>query len=197
MKVLVGSFLVVCTMTLTGCVTTEMPAESQHYNPEHSARIRLFGQNGKPTIMTVQSGQGADAKSVEINVGGGIGDAFGSMLGMSKNDGIGIPQTESTRSLADQNGILSKAFYREFVIPANKSVQVNNAYIGLATAAPALGPGWVYQEGSCTSKKVSFVPRAGKDYEVDSYKTGNGCYVVVFEVRVSDGKTALVPVKAN
>lgn len=183
---------------LAGCVTTEMPADTQHYNPETSARIRLFGQNGKPTIMIVQIGQGGDAKTEEINVGGGAGDAFGSLLGMSKNDSIGIPATENTQNLAAHNGILSKAFYREFVIPAGKPVKVNNAYIGLASIAPLAQGGTLYShEGDCSSNTVSFTPQAGHDYEVGSYLNGNGCSVIVFNIKNTDGKVSLIPIQAQ
>lgn len=187
------------TFFLAGCATTEMPADTQHYNPDTSARIRLFGQNGRPSIMIVQIGRGNDVKTEEINVGGGAGDAFSSMLGISKNNSIGIPGTENTKNLANQNGILSKAFYREFVIPANRPVKVENAYIGLANITPmsAQGGSHYYQEGSCTSNMVSFVPQAGKDYEVGSYLTRNGCSVMVFEIQKDGEKTMLIPIKLN
>lgn len=191
-------FLFALPLVLAGCVTTEMPAETQYYNPETSARIRLFGQNGRPSIMTVQVGQGSDAKTEEINVGGGAGDAFGSMLGMTKNDSIGIPETENTKNIATHNGILSKAFYREFVIPAGKPVEVSGAYIGLANVTPlAQGGSLYYHEGNCSSNTVSFTPRAGQDYEVGSYLTDKGCSVMVFEIQKDRKKTMLTPVKLN
>ncbi|WP_051094350.1 hypothetical protein [Bordetella sp. FB-8] len=191
-SVFVFSFL------LAGCVTTEMPADTQHYNPETSARIRLFGQNGKPTIMTVQIGQGSDAKTEKVNVGGGIGDAFGSLLGMSKNDSIGIPATANTQNLSAQNGILSKAFYREFVIPAGKPVKVNNAYIGLGSITQLAQGGTLYfHEGDCASNVVRFTPQAGHDYEVGSYLNSNGCSVVIFNIKTTNGKVSLVPIQTQ
>lgn len=187
------------TIMLSGCVTTELPTASQAYNPNDSARIRLFGQNQKPTIMIVQTGQDTDSKSVTVNVGGGAGDAFGSMLGMVKNESIGIAKTENTRNLASQNGILSKAFYREFVIPAGKPVKIRTAFIGLANVnqMPAVGTAINYNQGSCVSDTVSFIPQAGKDYEVGSYKNGNSCSVIVFNIQTVKGKTALVPIQVQ
>lgn len=186
------------TVLLAGCAATEMPASTQHYNPETSARIRLFGQNGRPSIMFVQIGQGNAAKTEKITVGGSLGDAFGSMLGMSKNESIGMPATENTQNLAAQNGILSKAFYREFVIPAGKPVKVQGAYIGLSSITPlAQGGSLYYHEGDCSSNMVSFVPQAGQNYEVDSYLSGNGCSVVVFDIKSTDGKVSLIPVQTQ
>jgi hypothetical protein len=149
--------------------------------------------------MVVQTGQGTDAKSVEINVGGSLGDAFGSFMRMSKNNSIGIAETENTQNLASQDGILSKAFCREFVIPAGRTVKVRNAFIGLATAhySPATGMTIIQQESSCSSATVSFVPQAGKDYEAVSYKNGNSCSVMVFEIQTIGGSTMLVPIQVK
>ena len=186
------------TVMLYGCVTTKLPDASQHYNPNDSARIRLFGQNGRPSIMVVQIGKDTDAKSVEVNVGGGLGDAFGSLLLMSKNESIGIAETESTRNLASKNGILSKAFYREFVIPAGKQVKVRNAFIGLTSvnSNPVTGRTIVQSQSNCTSDTVFFTPQAGKDYEV-GFINGKTCTAMVFEVQTIEGETTLVPIQAQ
>ncbi len=171
-----------------------MPATSQQYDPSDSARIRLFGQNGKPSIMKVETAQG---KTVEVNVGGGAADAFGSLLGTVKSNSIGIIETENTQNLQQGSGILSKVFYREFVIPAGREVHVRNAYIGLSSVThnPGNGMTTLYKEGSCSSQTLSFVPEAGKDYEVGSYKNGSQCSVMVFEIKNQQGKAILTPVK--
>ena len=179
-------------MGLTAPVSAE-PASD--YNPAEQARIRLFGQNGKPTIMTSGIDCEQGKKGEKVNVGGGLGDAFGSFVGTAKNKSIGIPETETTRHLAEQNGILSKALYKEFVIPSNKSVNVQAAYIGLTTVATDAQGKTILYEGSCSSGAVSFVPQAGRDYEVISLKQGANCGVAVAEV-VSSGTAAtlqLVP----
>jgi hypothetical protein len=183
----------------SGCVTTELPEASQHYDPNDSARIRLFGQNGRPSIMVVQIGQGADARSVKVNVGGGLGDAFGSLLLMSKNKSIGIAETESTRNLASRDGILSKAFYREFVIPAGKQVEVNNAFIGMSNVIsdPVTGRTVSHQwQRNCISDTVFFTPHAGKDYEV-GFINGKTCTAAVFEVQTIEGEVTLVPIQVQ
>jgi len=148
--------------------------------------------------MVVQIGLGADAKSVEVNVGGGLGDAFGSFLRMSKNESIGMAETESTRNLASRDGILSKAFYREFVIPAGKQVEVRNAFIGLTNVGsnPATGRTTVQRQGNCASDTVFFTPQAGKDYEV-GFIDAKTCTAMVFEVQTIGGETTLVPIQTQ
>ena len=179
---------------LSACATTQMPATSQHYDPSDSARIRLFGQNGTPSIMTVQM---PDNKTVEVNVGGGVGDAFGSLLGTVKSESIGISETENTRNLQQGGGLLSKVFYREFVIPAGREVQVKNAFIGLTNVNhnPGSGLTMIQKQGNCSSQIVTFVPEAGKDYEVGSYKNGPQCSVMVFEIQKQNGTSELRPVE--
>ncbi|QXZ08997.1 hypothetical protein KUF54_13225 [Comamonas sp. Y33R10-2] len=172
-----------------GCANTQVPASYQKNHPDDSARIRLYGQNGKPTIMILQKESDADNKTVEVNVGGGLGDAFGSLVGGVKSESIGIAETENSKNIKDKNGILSKAFYREFLIPAGKSVQVRSSYIGMANHAP--GSSFIYKEGSCSSNLVKFTPQAGKDYEVISFANGRACSVSVVEIQQQAGKTVL------
>ena len=187
------------TTTLFGCATTELPATSQNYNPSNSARIRLFGQNQKPSIMEVQMDQNENSRPVKINVGGGLGDAFGSFVGATKSDSIGMAETENTRNLASKDGLLSKAFYREFVIPAGRQVKVYSSFIGLSTSYPmaSTDTAVTYRQRSCTSGTVSFVPQAGKDYEVGFNNNGNVCSVVVFDIQTIEGKTTLVPIQSK
>lgn len=182
--------------TLLGCATTESPLANQHYDPSNSARIRLYGQNQKPSIMEVQMDQSNNAKPVKINVGGSIGDAFSSFIRTAENDSIGMPETENTKNLSARDGILSKAFYREFVIPAGKPVRVYNSFIGLSTTYSMAGTGTAttYGQRSCASGTINFIPKAGKDYEVGFNQQGNACSVAVFEIQTIDGKTILVPI---
>ena len=189
----------VLTVALSGCASTQLPGADQNYDPSASARIRLFGQNGMPTVMKVQTDQKANGGEIEINVGGSLGDAFGSLMGTVSNQSIGIPETENTQNLKEMNGILSKAFYREFVIPAGKQVKVRNAFIGLsATSYASVGNmNMTHYQKSCNGESVKFTPQAGKDYEVGSYLQGRSCFVMVFEIRSDAGRTTLAPVQLD
>ena len=181
---------------LSACSTTQAPTSSQNYNQENSARVRLYGLNQKPSIMTVQTGQGGKGKVVKYSVGGNIADAFDYFICMGKNESIGIAETENARSIKSGEGILSKAFYREFVIPAGRPVEVENAFVGL-TALPFAAKGVVQSQGSCESAKVRFTPEAGRDYEVCTYRSGNSCTVMVFEIQTLAGAATLVPIQED
>ncbi|MEG1768947.1 MAG: hypothetical protein RR311_10805 [Comamonas sp.] len=181
---------------LSACSTAQAPTSSQNYNQENSAKVRLYGLNQKPSIMTVQTGHGANGRVVKYSVGGNIADAFDHFICVGKNESVGIAETENTRNIKSGDGILSKAFYREFVIPAGRPVEVENAFVGL-TALPFAGKGVVQSQGSCSSAKVRFTPEAGRDYEVCTYRSGNSCTVMVFEIQTLAGAATLVPIQEN
>ena len=103
------------------------------YDAQSQARIRLFGQNQKPTIMDVCQPSG---KTQRINVGGSMGDAFSSFTRTASNHSLGIAPSETTRQLARQDGILSKALYREFAIPAGKLPLSAHCFTGWRSPAP-------------------------------------------------------------
>ena len=87
---------------------------------DETARIRIFGQNqASAKLYPAQSCHNSFLSGKGIKVSGGMGSAFGSMLGLSSNTSIGIPETYSTQHLKEKSGILSKAYYREYEIPAN------------------------------------------------------------------------------
>ncbi len=183
-------------LLLSACATTHLPAISQQYDPSNSARIRLFGQNGKPSFMTVEIPQG---NTVEVTVGGSAGDAFDSFLGTEKNESIGISETENTKNIQQRGSLLSKVFYREFVIPAGRKLQVRNAFIELGHFyhRPGGSIAMVRNSVSCSSQIVSFVPEAGKDYEVGSYRNGRQCSVMVFEIRNQQGTVLSSPIEID
>ena len=149
------------------------------YDAQSQARIRLFGQNQKPTIMDVCQPSG---KTQRINVGGSMGDAFSSFTRTASNHSLGIAPSETTRQLARQDGILSKALYREFAIPAGKPVNLRAAYVGLTTTYSTPAHIVTMREGSCRSASASFVPQAGHDYEVVSLQHGRQCGISVFDL---------------
>ncbi|WP_449412553.1 hypothetical protein [Pandoraea soli] len=183
-------------LLLSACATTHLPAISQQYDPSNSARIRLFGQNGNPSFMIVEVSQG---KTVEVTVGGSAGDAFSSFLGTTKNESIGISETESTKNMQQRSNLLSNVFYREFVIPAGRKLQVRNAFIELGHFhdSPRGSVKMVKNSVSCSSDIVSFVPEPGKDYEVGSYRNGRECSVMVFEIRNQQGTVLSTPIEID
>ena len=67
---------------------------------DNTARIRLFGQNQRPTLAYVGIDCRTQPKGNKINVGGGLGDAFGSLTRTIKNTTLGMATTPATQSLS-------------------------------------------------------------------------------------------------
>lgn len=165
-------------------------AASEVYNSSTDARIRLFGQNQLPTIMQSNIDCKTNPKGTKINVGGSAGDAFKSFTRTVGNTTIGMPETIVTQNISQHDGILSKAFYKEIIIKADQPVNVRGGFIGLSTVTPSTT---VYQEG-CSSKTVSFIPKAGRDYEVLSSTENKQCSVQIKEIVIKNRQTQYEPV---
>lgn len=171
----------VLVVILSACANNpSAPVEVDESSNGHS-RIRLYGQNGKPTLMRYS----LNGQETKVNVGGNMGDAFSSFVGTAKSQSIGIPPTRISNNVGDQNGILAKAFYKEFAVPSTSALRIQSNLIGMANFSPS-GQAVSYSP-RCSSKEFSFQPEAGKDYEVASIVNQQGCAVVVFEVQ-ADGE---------
>ncbi|MDO5686563.1 MAG: hypothetical protein Q4G42_04130 [Neisseria sp.] len=169
---------------LSGCIATELSTAQKIYNPETDARVRLYGQNGRPAMMVVEH----NGSSEKITVGGGMGQAFGSMLGVKGNESIGMPDSPLSSDPSGHSKLLSRAFFKEFIVPAGSKVTVNNSIHNLhgAHAAAAQANGMIVRyNGSsvtCESEKIVFTPAAGKDYEVAPVSTDRRCGVTLFQL---------------
>lgn len=163
--------------------------------PDNTARIRLFGQNQRPTIAHVGIDCNNNAKGTKINIGGGLGDAFSSFVGVAKNTSLGLAETPASHSIKNRNGILSKAFYKELVVPAGLPLNAYAAYIDLGvsysntvvsaqSSSSVTYTTYTYSRApnSSTSKVISFVPEAGHDYEVLSLGSPRNEYIVVTDI---------------
>lgn len=183
--------LVSAAAVLLAACSTSAPVSrvGADYRADTQARIRLYGQNQAPTVMVSGIDCAAGEKGRKVNVGGTLGQAFGSLTGTVSSESIGIAETVHSRQLGERNGILSRAFFREMPIPAGKAVNVHTMFNGLTNIHRAYDSTTVQRQTSCRSGTVSFVPQAGRDYEVVG---DHGCGGVrVFEV---DGQGGLAPV---
>ena len=207
-----GMKFVFAASILSGCAGVATVTDSVDYAPDSQARIRLFGQNGKVTVMWRGVDCAVGEKGEKINVGGALGDAFSSLVGTVKNHRIGIAETAMTRRLGEMNGVLSKAFYKEYLLPAGKTVILRAAYLATPhVSAVSVNPQHFaesdklidkfrryrhYKNNGCRAWSFAFIPQAGKDYEVIGFLIpGSGsrsCRVAVNEV---DDDGGLVPVK--
>lgn len=179
-------FILSCLLVVSACQTTENLQQTP-YSVSTDSRIRLYGQNQKPTLLEYE----VNGKKEKINVGGGAGDAFSSLIGTVKNTSIGIAQTEMSKNLKDYNGILSKIFYKEFVIPADHPVRIHNAFIGLSNISYSPTATTVHYQGSCDSLTLTFTPKAGKAYEAIPKYNSAACGLILLEID-ANGNTAEV-----
>ena len=171
-------------LVLLAACTSNAPVHqksSAGYDSQSQARIRLYGQNGKPSYAYTGIDCDTNRKGTKIGVGGSLGDAFGSLVGASSSQSMGIPETEISKNVGKMNGLASRAFFREFAVEAGKPVNAQTFYIGLTNTLHTETHTITQYEGSCTSNIASFIPQAGHDYEIVGSK-GRSCDVSVFEV---------------
>jgi hypothetical protein len=132
----------------------------------------MFGQNGAAAVLFRGSACVKDFWSEDgEKASGGFGSAFSSFVGNVSNTSLGIPETEISRNLSSRDGLLSKAYFREYLIPADQPSSMRLGYRDVSVfdlPAPRDVPMMLWQTNvsrSCNGA-ISFVPGAGKDYEV-------------------------------
>jgi hypothetical protein len=146
-----------------------------------SARLRLFGQNGVGVNYYRNSAcQGGE----NVRVSGGLGDAFSSFIGTASNQSIGMPDTPNTRNQAARNGILSKAYFREYQIAAGQPITITMSFKS--------NPG--KRSEYCKTIATTFVPEKGKDYEGALDIVNDSCMQVINELQAGPDGVTLNPV---
>lgn len=136
---------------------------------EKAPRIRLFGQNAMGVTLYKNS------ECINgITVSGGISQSFSSMLGGVESESLGIPETKTTKNISQRNGILSKAYYKEYELEANKPVIIRMIFSDVS--------GWHCKKPFY----LSFTPKLNKDYEGHLDLHDGICEAVINEV-ASDG----------
>ena len=154
------------------------------------SRIRVFGQNGAMAQLYVGS---ACIKGRGERVSGTLGSAFGSLIGKVSNVSLGMPGTENTRNLSQMDGIASKAYFREYAIPAAVPTSLRLGFQGVPSFYTVGGVQYSGPTTSC-SGAISFVPEAGRDYEVGFSWQGRVCQMAINQIVEEGGKTRLEPV---
>lgn len=171
--------LSIAVLILVGCVNTELSTNQTQYNKENQARIRLFGQNGRPTVMEINF----NGKKEKVSVGGGIGQAFSSLVGLKDNESIGMQETQFSKNPGQFSNIGSTPFFKEFIIPANSEITVNNSIMTPPHRFENRATKTVTTSySSCSGDKVIFTAKAGKDYEVVPSASTQECGVTLYEL---------------
>lgn len=176
MKKLALSFIA---LIMAGCASTELSTQDVTYDSTTQSRIRLYGQNGRPTIMTVE----INGKTEEVNVGGGVGQAFASLAGVKGNESIGMPETEFSKNPGQFSTIGSKAFFKEFIVPANSKIMVRNTIQTPPHIKSISTDGTqTYVIYNCSGNEITLSTKAGKDYEVLPSASTAECGVTISEI---------------
>lgn len=87
-----------------------------------------------------------------------------------------------SENLKTHNGVLSGAFFKEFVISAGSPISIHNSFIGLTTVLPTTNINLVKYEGSCTLSSLTFITKAEKDYEAIPSQKNASCDLVLLEI---------------
>jgi hypothetical protein len=130
----------------------------------------MFGQNGASAVLYRGSTCVKDFWSEDgEKASGGLGSAFSSFFGSVSNTSLGIPETDTSRNLSSRDGLLSKAYFREYLIPAGPPSSMR---LGYQDVSPFYRPplrdvslirfSYAQVDRSCHGA-ISFVPGAGKD----------------------------------
>lgn len=158
-----------------------------------TSRLRMFGQNGASAVLFKGSACVKSIWSEDAEVAsGGFGSAFSSFIGKVSNVSLGIAETETTRNLSQKDGILSKAYFREYVIPADKPSSMRMGFQNIGSFYVMNGVRYEGGSWSCHGA-ITFTPHAGEDYEAAFVLEGGVCRLSMNRV-VVDGQTELIPV---
>jgi hypothetical protein len=171
--------------------------EAKAVPADKAARIRLFGVQMVGLKLYRNS---ICNKGKAQTVSGGTGGAFKSAFGSGRNNlSMGMPETPNVRNIAERDGRLVKAFFREYVVEAEQPLTLEASYsdsAGSAGTGPfsiSIGSGSV----QCRAIVSTFFPEAGKDYEASLDLEPDGCALHINQILVQDDNVTLLPVELS
>lgn len=175
------SMLVVVMGMLVSSLTT-YAADTVTSAGDGHARMRFFGQ--AVTRMQFNAGQSCFTNRGAVSVSkSGFGGAFGN----KDNIVIGMPSTPNAVNLKQRDGILARAFYREYEVKAGEPVTVLSSYTETTGV----------MSYSCKQIASTFIPENQQDYEISLDLTQNGCQLTINKIVPSNGTIQLLPVAAS
>jgi hypothetical protein len=145
------------------------------------ARVRFFGQAVIGLTFyenkTCRDGDGVEASKT----------GFGGLFNNKKNISLGIPETPNVVNLKQRDGILAKAFYREYSVNAGEPLTIS-ASLNETTGRTGY---------SCGPLDRYFIPEAGRDYEVALDIGSQTCRLSVTQIDSTEAGVKLLPVKLS
>lgn len=146
-----------------------------------NARIRFFGQAVIGLTFyknkTCHGGHGVAASKT----------GFGGVFSSKKNISLGIAETPNVVNLKQRDGILARAFYREYSVNAGEPLTISASF----------NDGTDHISYRCGPLDGYFIPEAGRDYEV-ALDIGNKiCRLNVTQIDSTEAEVRLLPVELS
>ena len=107
------------------------------------------------------------------------------MLYLKGNESLGMPDSEASKKPSQFNNIGSSTFFKEFVIPAGAEITLKSEIITPDNTYTDYAKGIKYTQlgYSCSGKKLTFTPQAGKDYEALPAASTAQCNLTLVELK--------------
>ena len=97
-----------------------------------------------------------NGKTEKVNVGGGWGQSFSSMLYLKSNESLGMPDSEASKNQANSITLVQVLFFKEFVIPAGAEITLKSEIVTPDNTYTDYAKGIKYTQlgYSCSGKKT-------------------------------------------
>ena len=163
-----------------GCVNVVWAGDDSRDQDGH-ARVRFFGQAVIGLTFyknkTCHGGHGVVASKT----------GFGGVFSSKKNISLGIAETPNVVNLKQRDGILARAFYREYSVNAGEPLTISASF----------NDGTDHISYRCGPLDGYFIPEAGRDYEV-ALDIGNKiCRLNVTQIDSTEAEVRLLPVELS
>lgn len=161
MKLLPCVLALTAAAVLSGCGAvkkSETVSRQAAYQPDTQARIRLYGISGRQIIRPYR---GQSCEQWRAKAGARAHTRFINGLPRRvRNLSIGMPASRLSLAADHDTGIMSRASYREFIVPAGKPLVLDGSFSYQLPADRSIG-----SHGGACRVALSFTPEAGRDYE--------------------------------
>lgn len=174
---------ILLSLPLSGCFVFKKSAvvqSKQVYDSNSQARIRLYGPYGDKLIkyhnnLSCNEWRSTLRNSLHHRVNNGAPRRI-------VNISLGMPLTERSSAALNDTGIMFRDSFKEYVIEANKPLLLD------ASSSIVMDS---YSK-SCRVA-ISFIPKAGKNYEAAYIEQGGTCTIQVSEItnKISEKKVSM------
>jgi hypothetical protein len=182
---------------LLGCASgnTQSDVVKVDGDPATLARIRVFGNNGFGVVFYRNKSCVPKDREGGVRASGSMGQSFKAFVRADQNESIGMPPSQ--RSAQARDGILAKEFFKEYEVKGGEPLTVTMGFTGTPRPPAVNGVGWLNGPESCSIPGGTFMPEAGKDYDVylDIRRSQGICLATVEAINAA-GESVLAQVQS-